>query len=779
MFASVSLLSAPYSAFEYSLPADFPDTFWQPGLRVLAPVGKTLRAGVIQEMLPKSQLPSQIKSRPVVFPLEMRPLIDAGLLALSVELAHRLGTTPGMCLGHVLPAGLRNPMLKVFRVHGNCRQTLVGSQIAKMKEPDYRELANEVLTGAAKIAQTGLSSAELEIYSLAIDPPWPLRPAAKRQLALLDYLYDQGPTSRAILAKQFGSGLGELLKKLLAAGYITLVLSDSAIEEAPLLPPPESEFELNAEQRNVLSELSTLVNAGTPATRLLYGVTGSGKTAVYLELARECLQKNKSCLLLAPEVALAHKLFRDVSNIIPDVPHYLYHGYQHPARREEIFRAVASQDRPCLIVGARSSLFLPVARLGLIILDEEHDGAYKQEDTLPYHAKELAWARIHSSGGLLVLGSATPDIRTFHAARQGAISCLELRSRISGATLPPVELVRLEGALASESGLLTTECETALLECIRRDEQAVILLNRRGYAPQIYCLSCQNTMKCPNCQIGMSFHKSIGRLACHYCGFSRPWPAPCPECGDTNYIALGEGTEKVAERLEAIAGRPVLRLDRDTARRTGRIDEILTSFGDGASPFLVGTQMLSKGHHFPNVTLVVVADGDIGLNLPDYRAAERTFQLLVQAAGRAGRGSKPGRAIIQTRNPGHYCWEHILKYDYEGFYESELALRERWRYPPFVKLGLLRLSFPMQEDDTLAAVMALGQKLRTEARGLGVEFLGPAPAPLPIINGRKRLHCLMKAKTWQPMRDIWFAANSQLSRTGLRMTLDLDPVNMM
>lgn len=784
MFASVCLLCAPFATYEYALPDSFPASFWRPGLRVLIPVGRTLRSGVIQELMPESQLPQEIKSRPIVFPLELDPLIDPGLLCLALDLARRQGCSPGMCLGHVLPAGLRKPALKIIRALSNQKQTLSGSQIAALPEQEYEELARAFLAGSAQIVRSAVSAAELEIYSLAIDPPWPVRPAATRQIALLDYLYANGSASRARLAQQLGPDIGETLKKMLAAGLVKFDLCENEAEDDRLLPPPDPQFELSEEQQKALNDLAALVKAGKPATRLLYGVTGSGKTAVYLELIRACLRENRSCLLLAPEVALAHKLYRDVKIALPDAQHFLYHGYQHPARREEIFRAVAGQKRPCLVVGTRSSLFLPLANPGLVILDEEHDGSYKQDDNLPYHAKELAWARMQSAGGLLLLGSATPDIRTFHAARNGAIPQLDLRKRVSGAQLPPVELVQLPlaaGVVSSgqDHGLLSPECETALLECVKRDEQAVILLNRRGYAPQIYCLSCEKTLKCPNCQIGMAFHKGIGKLVCHYCDYSLPWPAPCPECGDTNYIALGEGTEKIAERLAAIAGRPVLRLDRDIARRTERIEDILTQFGAGVSPFLVGTQMLSKGHHFPNVTLVVVADGDIGLNLPDYRAAERTFQLLIQSAGRAGRGQKPGRAMIQTRNPNHYCWQHILNYDYEGFYAAELALRERFRYPPFTRLGLLRFSFPVGDDEAMAQARDLGQELRRQARSMGIEFLGPAPAPLPIINARKRVHCLMKAKNWQPMRELWFAANRHKAAARVRMTLDLDPVNMM
>lgn len=781
MYIKTALFSPPYSCLTYKVAPGFPDEFWRPGLRVAVPVGGSIRSACI--LSTDDAPPDNIRCRDIIFPLESSPLIGADLLGLAIELGRRQARQPGYVLGHILPHGLRQCRVRIRWVRNGKASFYELNDIRSLANGHLSELSKALLQGDAAYQIVKRDSGDCEVYSAAIDPPWPLRPAAARQIAVMDYLYENGAVTRTRLYKALGSGTAAPLRRLCDLGFVKAAIA----EEAPgyrLSTRPEPEFELNSEQSSALARLVNTFGHGRSETSLLYGITGSGKTAIYLELAKVVLQAGRSVILLAPEVALACKLFGDVDAALPDVPRFLYHGYQLPSARESIFRAVASENKPHIIVGTRSALFLPVRDPGCIILDEEHDSSYKQDDGLAYHAKEVAWFRASQNKSLLVLGSATPDIRTFHAGKSGSFPVHGLKSRVSGASLPAVELARLaeKAAIApepNEGGLLAPESEAALKECLQRQEQAVILLNRRGYAPVIFCLGCNKTLRCPHCEIGMAYHKSAGRLVCHYCGYSLSWPAPCPECGCANYITIGEGTERMAERLEAIAGRSVLRLDRDSARRPETMEGILRDFAAGKSPFLVGTQMLSKGHHFPNVTCVIIADGDLGLNLPDYRAAEKSFQLLVQSAGRAGRGSKPGRALIQTRNPDHYCWRYIRDYDYEGFYETELGLREKYRYPPFIRLGLLRISFPDGQPGGQAACAELGQSLRSWSRNLGMIFLGPAPAPLAMLKGRRRFQCLLKASEWKPMRELWGMAQRHPSAKYLRIALDLDPVNML
>lgn len=774
MLLQIALFEAPYLLLDYKPLAGFPEDFWKPGLRVAVPLARNgLKAGIVVDILADSQISPGIVYKEIIWPLERKPLLDDDTLKMCLDLATRQGIESGRIFGNLLPAGLRRPDLKLKFSQG------VIPLRALLRQGKKEAVIREFLAGEAIL--TASSSWGNSLCVLCVDPPWPVRPAATKQRAILDCLYENGSLPRNLLVKKLCPESAAALNKLVENRHVKII--SECEEEENFLPPVEAPFALNAVQRNAVEELKAALHKPEAACMLLHGVTGSGKTAVYAEIIRECLQGGKSAFLLAPEVALAHKLYRDFKISLPDWPIILYHGYQTAGAREKTWKSVAEKTSPSLIIGTRSALFLPARNAGLVILDEEHDSSYKQDEVFPYHAKELAWFRMHKNRGLLVPGSATPDIKTFYASKTGKIKILAMPARIGSKPLPPVELVQLGKNIgditAGGINLLAPETEQALKECMERGDQSVILLNRRGYAPMLYCRDCAKTLRCPHCAIGLAYHKDMSRLVCHYCGYSLPWPAACPECGKNNFLSLGEGTERIAERLEALSGRPALRLDRDSARRPGRLEEILSTFAKGESPFLTGTQMLSKGHHFPKVTLAVVADGDIGLNLPDYRASERVFQLLVQAAGRAGRGDLPGRVIIQTRNPDHYCWKYVRNYDYEGFYVEELERRRKRRYPPFVCLGLLRISWPMEDEGAQPAMLEMATDLRKKSPAFGVNFLGPAPAPISYSRGRQRWHCLLKADNWSSIREIWFLAKKHKKAAGLRLFLDLDPVDML
>lgn len=791
MYARIALFSQPYSTLTYALPTAFPESFWRPGLRLAVPLGKntrSIRAGCILETMASPDLPPGAQCKMVLWPLETEQLINGQILELARDLATRQGIEPGGVLGRVLPPDLRSASIKTRCLDKG--QNLSIAEIANLGPDAQAELAKNLLCGKAYISHAPRDQASQEFCLLNADPPWPLRPAAKMQISILDFLHENGMASRRALLKKLGARAAQPLKKLLEAGLIRLELGLGEEDaQTDLLAPPPAPFELNLEQKQALAEIEKAMKSGSERCALLYGVTGSGKTAVYLESVKLCLASGRSALLLAPEVALAHKLYQDAAQVLPKSQIALYHGYQHPAKREAIYRQLAAAKEARLVIGTRSALFLPLANPGCVILDEEHDGSFKQDERLAYHAKEVAWFRMKQNRGLLLLGSATPDIKTFHACQNGALPMLRLSRRAGKAQLPPVEIadigagsgLQISGlqAAGGRQSLLSPTSEQALLDCLAEGGQAVILLNRRGYAPLVYCVDCAKTLRCPHCEIGLNFHKSINKLVCHYCNYSIPFPSPCPVCGGMNYLALGEGTERLAEKLEALAGKPILRLDRDNARREGSIDEILGAFARGESPFLAGTQMLSKGHHFPNVTLVIVADGDIGLNLPDYRAAERSFQLLAQSAGRAGRGEKAGRVIIQTRNPNHYFWPYVQNYDYEGFYEDELARRKRMLYPPFTRLALLRLSFPADNAEGPKALAEIAGAIRKKSAELGIRALGPAPAPIAMLRGKKRFQCLLKCPQWRDARQVYFAIKNSKAAKGLDIFLDLDPVNML
>ncbi|WP_027193386.1 replication restart helicase PriA [Megalodesulfovibrio gigas] len=787
-----ALLSPPFLAYHYRIPDTPPAAGFLPGMRVAVPLGNTVRAAVL---LPQDAgwdtaagtaltPPEGIALKPVAWPLERVPLFSAAHLDVLRQLALRQGMLLGQVLASVLPAGLKVADIR-YRLQG----------IPKLRSLRIRDVAaadaalRQTLSRAweAGAMQPEAAFRETQFCWLSQDPPWPVRPAAVNQLKILEYLWEHGPVPVPVLLAALGDGVRESLRRLVDVGLVRQGLVPPGQQEEEMdpacvlagAPPPPT---LNEEQAAALASLSEALHRWQGETRLLYGVTGSGKTTVYLALARECLRAGRSVVLLAPEIALACNLRSAAAQAFPEAELIFHHGSQTPARREAQFRKLAGRgegDAPVIVVGARSALFLPLHDLGLIVLDEEHDASFKQEERLPYQAKELGYVMARRFGALLLLGSATPDIKSFHAAQTGALPMAGLTRRHGGAQLPAIEFVDIKG-LSSFDQLLAPQTMAMVEETVRRGEQAIILLNRRGYAPAMYCQDCGHVLRCPQCQIGLTYHKGRERMLCHYCGEGVPWPCLCPQCGGISFLPLGEGTQRMEEVLTRHLGRDttVLRLDRDAARRPGRLEEILSAFARKEAQVLVGTQMLSKGHDFPDVTQVVVADADMGLNLPDFRAAERTFQLLMQVSGRAGRGDKPGRVAIQTRDASHYCFEHLKTHDYQGFFEEELARRKKWRYPPFVKLGLVRVSFPAEWEGHAAALAALAGRSREAGREHGVQVMGPAPAPLPMLQGRKRFHLLFKGEDWSRLRAV-FAALKPLQDDTLRLTLDLDPLDMM
>ncbi len=806
----VALLSPPYSSLTYEAPRWFPASLLKKGLRVAVPLGqKGLRCAIIlDETAPADPKLRDVILRPLWWPLERAPLLDERYLDMIGHLARFQMTTPGRVLGNVLPLGLKTArvFLRVFEPDSSGRPRNISlPELIKCSGPELMHLSGLWEAGQADIQETAAEALDRDICSVAADPPWPLRPQAKRQLAALEYLWDNGPLPRRKLLARLGPGGGETLRVLTARGLVRIGSCQTFGEDdsAPLELPPElpeeivapvslpaKGFEFTPEQKAALDGLNELListqkQGHDPPSALLHGITGSGKTAVYLELARRCLKSGRSVLLLAPEVALAWKLMREARTYLPEADLFFAHGYQSAGLRERTFRSLAarrqSNDSPCLVVGTRSSLFLPMPDLGLIVLDEEHDDSFKQDEGLLYQAKDLAYFLAGRDNALLVLGSATPDVRTFHAARQGAIHHYALEERVSGAQLPSLRLIDISSQ-SPQQGILAAKTLEALRAVVARGEQVVIMLNRRGYAPLMYCLSCGAVATCPHCDIGLTFHKGRERMICHYCGFAEPFPSPCPKCGSLHFLAMTEGTEKLEETLSSALGEHgrVLRLDRDTTRRPGRLEEILAAFGAGEADILVGTQMLSKGHHFPRVTLAVVADADLGLNLPDYRAAERTFQLLLQSAGRAGRGDAPGEVIVQTRTPDHYCWKFLQNNDYVGFFEQEIAKRDVRRYPPFVRLALIRISFPQNWSEGFTALNAVGAAIKEGGRASAVSVLGPAPAPIGLLRGQKRYQCLLKAATWREIRELYAKIGKQIPvNSKLRLSLDLDPVNLL
>lgn len=776
----VALPCAPFSILTYAHPACLAPDALHPGQRVVVPLGRSSRLGVI--VREADAAPKGISIREIAWPAEQEPLLDARFMDLAENLATRQMVDLGRILETLLPHGYRTVKISFKIFDSRFPKRMSGAELAALPQEDRTALAALWAEGRMQVAARSVAQKEQEYCFLTQDPPWPVRPTAKLQTAVLEYLWDNGPSPRPAVLRDLGSKVSNALNTLVTNGVVNIGPPpayhdpDACVMDAVTADVPD----LSDEQQESVDGLIAALESERPETRLVFGVTGSGKTLVYLRLAEKALAMGRSVLLLAPEVALACHLYKAVSTHFTERNVHLYHGYQPPAKREETFRALATSTAPELVVGTRSALFLPVGRLGAIVLDEEHDTSFKQDERLPYQAKEVAHFRTRQDGGVLVLGSATPDVKTFQAARQGAIKAVTMANRVGEGTLPEITLVDLKNERPS-MGPLTPTAAAALKHVVKQGEQAIIMLNRRGYSPLMYCLSCGAVMRCGNCDVGLTYHKNRERLVCHYCGASKEFPCTCT-CGSSNFLPMGEGTESIEETLNTIlpAGTGVLRLDRDSTRRPGRMEAILDAFAREEAQVLVGTQMLSKGHHFPSVTLVIVPDGDMGLNMPDYRAAERTFQLLVQVAGRAGRGGKPGNVLIQTRDPNHYCWDFVRRNDYSGFFEREVELRRKYSYPPFSRLALVRMSFPAEWPQGEQRIMELVRQLGAVGRERGVRVLGPAPSPLAFLRGRKRYQCLLKGEDWPSVRQVYAHVKKHLSQhSKIRVSLDLDPVNML
>jgi primosomal protein N' (replication factor Y) len=537
-----------------------------------------------------------------------------------------------------------------------------------------------------------------------------------------------------------------------------------------------------------------------PGRFLLFGVTGSGKTEVYLRAARRALERGGGVLWLAPEIALTLGLEARIKASLPDVPLAVLHSQLSAGERHDHWMSLA-QGRVRLALGARSAVFAPVRDLRLVIVDEEHDWAYKQDDGLRYHGRDVASFRARGCGAVLILGSATPSLESYRAAEEGRLRLLVLRERPGEARLPKV---RIADRRNSPKGgrILGPDLRNELLAAFHRGEQALLFVNRRGWASLPLCLACGHALKCPGCSLNLTLHGPLGPaiegadeerirgipegavLVCHGCGWRGRPLLVCPQCGAGMVRYLGAGTERLLERAEKDFKVKGLRLDADSSRAKGGLKSVLESFGKGEASFLVGTQMAAKGHDFPNLTLVGVVDADIGLNLPDFRAAERTFQLLSQVAGRAGRAEKPGKVIIQTHNPGHYSVAAAKAHDYLAFYRSEASLRREMGLPPFGRLALMRFT-GADEARTEAAAGKAAAALRSLVAGRaegGFRLFGPAPSPVGRLKERWRFQMMLRADTARARGEI-LRAFIPLCRKGLpksvAFSLDVDPYHLM
>jgi len=703
----------------------------RPGVRVRVPLGRQTRIGVVAAFA-EAEPPGELRS--IVDVLDAEPFLPTELLALC-----------GWAARYYLA-----PLAEVIA-------TIVPASLPRPAEERALRLARRLST-EEEAALARRAPARARAYRAFAAAPAEMTPAAAR-----------------------AAGIGAAaLRALVAAGLVEVLRARGAAPPTDGLPPPT----LTPAQRAAAEAIAAAVG-GEPASFLLHGITGSGKTEVFLAAAEATLRAGRDVILLVPEIALTHQLVERVRARFPSTLAVLHSGLGPRQRWSEWRRILAGEAR--VVVGARSAVFAPARRLGLVVVDEEHDAAYKQEEGLRYNARDLAVVRARLAGAVAVLASATPAAESYHAALDGRHRLLSLPERPTAHPLPVVDLVDLRERTDEGGGprLVSAVLRRALEANLAAGGQTLVFLNRRGFAIYLQCAGCGAALDCPHCSVTLAWHRAAGALVCHHCRHTRRPPATCPACGGGPLEAFGVGTEQIEAALRACYPLAVVdRLDRDAARRLGVQRRVLHDWRAGTTDILVGTQMVSKGHDVPGVTLVAVLLADLSLNVPDFRAAERTLQLLVQVAGRAGRGDAPGRVVVQTFRPEHPSVAAAARHDYVGFMARELDRRRALGYPPFARLVNLRLDGPDGAAVERAA-REVAARVRRLARELGLgeeSVVGPAPPPLERVRGRWRWQILLRAAQVRALRALARAARGALPgapRAPVRLVIDVDPYSML
>jgi primosomal protein N' (replication factor Y) len=712
------------------------------GARVVVPLGARTVTGIaVDEDAAAAPEAGPKALKPIKRALDSEAFIPPDVLALARWTADYYAAGPGEALTAVLPPKTRG------------------------ERPDAHKIVRiATISPSGREALTGTSLTTRQREALAV-------------LAGLPH----GAPAPLLAARGVGPDLRARLQR---RGFIDL--RDERLDRDPspsaaLPPPPETARELTGEQTAALSHLGALLDAGVFRVALLHGVTGSGKTEIYLRLAAAAQRSRRRVLMLVPEIALTPAVAGLCRQLFGERVAIQHSGLAEGERHDQWQRI--RRGEVDVVVGTRSAVFAPIDRLGLVIVDEEHDASYKQEEGPRYNGRDVAIVRAQRADALVVLGSATPSMETYHNAMTGRYERIVLERRVLDRPLADVSIVDMRAEFAAEGPdvVLSRALRDAIGARLERGEQALVLLNRRGYATSVFCRQCAGSLECPNCSVSLVIHGAgVSRQArCHYCNHAVRVPPACPACAAPYLEQMGFGTERVeADVKRAFEGVRVARLDRDSVRHKGALAATLSRFRDGALDVLVGTQMIAKGHDFPRVTLVGVISADVGLGVADFRASERTFQLLTQVAGRAGRGDQAGEAIVQTLYPGHYSIQLACRQDYPAFYERELRFRRSMRYPPAVALinaVVNSRTFSGAMGDAARLVAGVRQR---DSRG-ELQVLGPAPAPLGRLRGQHRAQFLVKGMNRTRMRELVLAALAERPELQRRTVIDVDPVNML
>jgi primosomal protein N' (replication factor Y) len=743
-FARVIIPSPLGQPLIYSVPDDLRDSI-SVGMRVLIPLGKRKVTGVVLELL---QTTSLLQTRPVQALPDEAPVLDQTLLLLSQWVAHYYLATLGEVLAAILPPPLRRE---------SQRKVVLLPEVIAPNDP----LEQEILR-LLRQKESGMNVKTLT-----------RRISSGNVHSALERLHSRG----AVAIHERIPGLRR--RNPVHVGELSA--------ERSVIP---TAFTLTPEQQSALAAIEERRRQGGFEVFLLHGVTGSGKTEVYLRAMERTRQAGRQSLILIPEISLTPQLIDRLDARFPGrvgVLHSALTGAERWSQWWRIARGAAD-----VVIGARSAVFAPLPRLGLIIVDEEHDPSYKQEEGLRYNGRDVAVVRGKYLACPVILGSATPAMESYENCRSGRYRLLEMPERVQSRPLPKIELVDLRAqankSTRDDSGahrLISRELADALSENYARSRQSLIFLNRRGFANFLQCRHCGQILRCAYCSVTLTWHLQRKSLCCHHCNFRRPVIEVCPACGDPALAGVGSGTEQIEQALhELVPGARIARMDRDSTSKRGSQEALIRRWEKGEIDILLGTQMITKGHDVSGVTLVGALLADMSLNLPDFRAAERTFQLLSQVAGRSGRGDDPGRVVVQTFAPDHYTMRHLLRHDYENFFAAEIEFRRALNYPPFCRLVSLRVDGPKADEvEAKAKILAQGlraQLARDAKRREQIEILGPAPAPILKLRSRYRWQLLLKSKQSTMLLELAGHARTLLPRSrACRLHIDVDPYNML
>ncbi len=797
------------------------------GRRVLVPFGKRRMAGYVVDIHPQGRPPREITAkkvtcREVLSLLDDEPLFGAEDLQfyqwISRYYLASLGETLRTALPvsmhlkssravRILPPGLlalqqglfltnqEQEILTLLKKSGKRSWKALQEKTGGSIDRSVRSLAekgfaepSQLYTGKRErkrpeelLVESALSGADPSLPSfLAL-----LDPTEARALRTL---LEKGPCLKSELDGPEGDA-GAALSRLLDKGMIRMMRPESAPAGASPHPaPPDVPPVLTEQQQAVLGSLLPCLEKAAYHPFLLHGVTGSGKTEIYMNLIEQALRNGRDALVLVPEIGLTPQTVRRFCARFGSHIAVLHSAVLESERLEWWWKIRKGLVK--IAIGTRSAVFAPFQNLGVIVVDEEHDPSYKQQDRLRYNARDLALVRGQRGGAVVLLGSATPSLESYYNAKTGKSTLLELTERIEGQPLPPISCVDLRDRTTRRDyrDAISIPLEQCLRDNLKEGKKSLLFLNRRGYAPTVICGDCGHMFRCPHCSVTLTFHRSRKKVCCHYCEHQIPQPSRCPACNGSSIQPVGKGTERIEEEIRTLLPEArVGRMDRDTTRKRGAHEELLDQFRGDDLDILIGTQMIAKGHDIPEITVVGVIMADVSLDLPDFRASERTFQLLLQVAGRAGRGRWPGQVLVQTRHPDHYCISTLACHDYKQFYEKEIEFRRELNYPPFSRMINLRVS-GLDEGKTARAADRIGTAARAALgsgpfRGAAMEILGPSQAPLGKLRGRFRHHCFLKGTPPRLLlalaREVADRNKVFLDRNRILLEIDVDPIQIL